>query len=141
MDSLTRFVEMGRGPVDVLKRFVSDPATPMEAVNATTVKFTMNKPEPLFLGAMASEYGPLIVSPTAMEANKTDADPYAHEWFVQNMVGTGPYKVTEAEPQERFVLDRYDGYKHGPEHFFDRDFVARVVLEDVTRRQLMKLVT
>jgi peptide/nickel transport system substrate-binding protein len=137
VDSLTRFVEMSRGPVDVLKRFVPDPATQMEAVDATTIKFTMKKPEPLFLAAMASEYGPLIVSPAAMEANKTADDPYAHEWFSQNMVGTGPYKVTEAEPQERFVLDRYEGYKHGPEHFFDQ-IVARVVLEDVTRRQLIE---
>ncbi|HEX2281776.1 MAG TPA: ABC transporter substrate-binding protein, partial [Thermomicrobiales bacterium] len=137
VDSLTRFVEMSRGPVDVLRRFVSDPATQMEAVDATTIKFTMNKPEPLFLAAMASEYGPLIVSPTAMEENKTDADPYAHEWFAQNMVGTGPYQVTEAEAQERFVLDRYDGYSHGPDHFFDR-VIARVVQEDVTRRQLIE---
>jgi len=137
VDSLTRFVEMSRGPVDVLKRFVPDPATQMEAVDATTVKFTMNKPEPLFLAAMASEYGPLIVSPAAMEEHKTADDPYAHEWFAQNMVGTGPYMVTEAEPQERFVLDRNESYSHGPEHFFDR-IVARVVLEDVTRRQLIE---
>lgn len=136
VDSLTRFLEMSRGPVDVIRRFVSDPAQ-MEAVDATTIKFTMNKPEPLFLAAMASEYGPLIVSPAAMEENKTEADPYAHEWFAQNMVGTGPYQVVEAEAQERFVLERYDGYQHGPDHFFDR-IVARVVPEDVTRRQLIE---
>jgi ABC-type transport system substrate-binding protein len=135
--SLTRFVEMSRGPVDVLKRFVPEPATQMVVVDPTTLTFKMNKPEPLFLAAMASEYGPLIVSPTAMEANKTADDPYAHEWFALNMVGTGPYKVTEAEPQERFVLDRFEGYQHGPEHFFDR-IVARVVSEDVTRRQLIE---
>lgn len=135
VDSLTRFIEMGRGPVDVLRRFVPDPAS-MQAVDATTITFTMTKPEPLFLSAMASEYGPLIVSPTAMEANKTDADPYAHEWFALNMVGTGPYMVTEAEAQERFVLDRFADF-HGPEHFFDR-VIARVVPEDVTRRQLIE---
>lgn len=136
VDSFTRFVEMGRGPVDVLRRFVPDPAAGMTAVDATTIKFTMTKPEPLFLSAMASEYGPLVVSPAAMEANKTEADPYAHEWFALNMVGTGPYMVTEAEAQERFVLDRFEDF-HGPEHFFDR-IIARVVPEDVTRRQLIE---
>ncbi|HUG16002.1 MAG TPA: ABC transporter substrate-binding protein [Thermomicrobiales bacterium] len=136
VDSLTRFHEMGRGPVDVIVRFVPDPGQ-MEAVDATTVKFTLTKPEPLFLAAMASEYGPLIVSPAAMEANKTDADPYAHEWFAQNMVGTGPYIATEIEAQERFVMDRFEGYQHGPHHFFDR-VIARVVPEDVTRRQLIE---
>jgi peptide/nickel transport system substrate-binding protein len=134
--SLTRFVEMGRGPVDVLRRFVPDPETQMEAVDATTLTFTMLKPEPLFLAAMASEYGPLIVSPTAMEENATADDPYAHEFFAQNMVGTGPYIVTEAEPQDRFVLDRFPDY-YGPPHFFDQ-IVARVVGEDVTRRQLVE---
>lgn len=136
VDSLTRFHEMGRGPVDVIKRFVPDPSQ-MTAEDATTVKFTLTKPEPLFLAAMASEYGPLIVSPAAMEEHKTDADPYAHEWFAQNMVGTGPYKATEIEAQERVVLDRFDAYQHGPHHFFDR-IIARVVPEDVTRRQLIE---
>lgn len=134
--SLTRFVEMSRGPVDVLRRFVPEPETQMEVVDDVTLTFTMNKPEPLFLAAMASEYGPLIVSPTAMEENATAEDPYAHEWFALNMVGTGPYMVTEAEPQERFVLDRFADY-HGIEHFFDQ-IVARVVTEDVTRRQLIE---
>lgn len=136
VDSLTRFHQMGRGPVDVIKRFIEDPSQ-MEAVDATTVKFSLSKPEPLFLAAMASEYGPLIVSPAAMEEHKTDADPYAHEWFAQNMVGTGQYQATEIEAQERFIMDRYDGYQHGPHHFFDR-IVARVVPEDVTRRQLLE---
>lgn len=134
--SLTRFVEMGRGPVDVLRRFVPEPATQMKAVDTVTLKFTMLKPEPLFLAAMASEYGPLIVSPTAMEENATADDPYAHEFFATNMVGTGPYMVTEAEPQERFVLDRFPDY-YGTPHFFDQ-IVARVVGEDVTRRQLIE---
>jgi peptide/nickel transport system substrate-binding protein len=35
---------MSRGPVDILKRFVPDPAPQMEAVDATTVTFTMKKP-------------------------------------------------------------------------------------------------
>ncbi len=135
--SFRRFHEMGRGPVDVIKRFIEDPVSQIEAVDATTIKFTCNKPEPLFLAAMASNYGPMVVSPTAMEEHKTDADPYAHEWFAQNMVGTGPYKAVEIEPQERFVFERYEGYSHGPHHFFDR-IIARVVPEGGTRRQLVE---
>jgi peptide/nickel transport system substrate-binding protein len=136
VDSLTRFLEMSRGPVDVLARFITD-TSQMRAVDSTTITFTMNKPEPLFLAAMASEYGPLIVSPAAMEEHKTESDPYAHEWFARNMVGTGPYTATELEAQERFVLDRFEDYQHGPHHFFDR-IIARVVPEDVTRRQLIE---
>ncbi len=133
--SFTRFLEMGLGPVNVISRFIDD-ASQMEAVDAATVRFTTSKPEPLFLAAMASEYGPLVVSPAAMEEHKTDSDPYAHEWFAQNMVGTGPYQATETLSQERFVLDRFEEY-HGEPPFFDR-IVARVVPEDATRRQLIE---
>ena len=57
-DSLVRFHQMGRGPVDVIARFIQDPETEMEVVDDVTLKFIMSKPEPLFLAAMASEYGP-----------------------------------------------------------------------------------
>ncbi|HET7035291.1 MAG TPA: ABC transporter substrate-binding protein [Thermomicrobiaceae bacterium] len=135
-DSFTRFLKMGRGPVNVISRFVQDPDKQMTVVDPTTLKFTMTQPQPLFLSAMASEYGPLIVSPTAMNAHKTNDDPYAHQWFSQNMVGTGPWKVTEASPQEKFVLDRFADF-HGKPPFFDR-VTVRVVTEDATRRQLIE---
>ncbi len=135
-DSLTRFHQMARGPVDVIGRFIDDPATKMEVVDDVTLKFIMSKPEPLFLAAMASEYGPLIVSPAAVEEHKTDEDEWAHEWFSQNMVGTGPYIPVEIEAQERFVLERFADF-NGPEHYFDQ-IIARVVQEGVTRRQLLE---
>jgi peptide/nickel transport system substrate-binding protein len=133
-DSFVRFLNMGRGPVSVISRFVSDADKQITVVDPTTVKFTTSKSEPLVLSAMASEYGPFVMSMKAMAEHKTDADPYAHEWFSQNMVGTGPYKVTESSPQDRFVLDRFEDY-HGTPPFFDR-VVARVIAEDPTRRQL-----
>jgi peptide/nickel transport system substrate-binding protein len=134
--SFVRFRNMERGPFNVISRFVDDAEANIEVVDDVTVRFTMQKPEPLFLPALSSAYGPFIVSPTAMEENATDADPYAHDWFSQNMVGTGPYVVTEAEQQERFVLDRFDDY-HSEAPFFDR-ITARVIPEDPTRRQLLE---
>ena len=119
-DSLTRFHQMGRGPVDVIGRFITDPETQMEVVDDLTLTFTMNKPEPLFLAAMASEYGPLIVSPAAVEENKTDEDEWAHEWYSQNMVGTGPYVPIEIESQERFRLERFPDF-NGPRALLRRD--------------------
>lgn len=135
-DSFARLLNMGRGPVSVISRFVDDADKQITVVNPTTVKFTMNKPEPLFLSAMASEYGPFVMSMKAMAEHKTDSDPFAHEWFSQNMVGTGPYKVTEASPQDRFVFDRFEDY-HATAPFFDR-IIARIVSEDATRRQLIE---
>ncbi len=136
VDSFTRYLEQGLGPVDVIGRFIDDPASQMTAVDATTVRFTMNKPEPLFLPAMASQYGPFVLSPTAMEENATPDDEWAHEFFLSTMVGTGPYIVTEHEPNELFVLGRFEDY-HGEAPFFDQINI-RVVPESVTRRQLME---
>ncbi len=135
-DSLTRFHDMGRGPVDVIGRFIDDPASQMEVVDDVTIKFIMNKPEPLFLAAMSSEYGPLIVSPTGVEEHKTADDECAHEWYSQNMIGTGPYIPIEIEAQERFRFERFPDW-NGAEHFFD-EIIARVVQEGITRRQLLE---
>jgi peptide/nickel transport system substrate-binding protein len=59
--SFTRFLETGQGPVNVIARFVSDPGQ-MEVVDGATLRFNLDGPQPLFLAAMASEYGPLVVN-------------------------------------------------------------------------------
>ena len=78
--SFTRFLLQGAGPVNVINRFVQDPEQ-MEVVDATTIRFNLGRPQPLFLAAMASEYGPFVVNPAAIEANKTEEDPFAHGGF------------------------------------------------------------
>ena len=89
MDSFARFMGLDTGPVMVVKRFMSTPEQ-MEVIDAETIAFTLDRPSPLFLPAMASEYGPLVVNPRMVEEHKTDEDPWAHEWFLQNASGTGP---------------------------------------------------
>jgi peptide/nickel transport system substrate-binding protein len=136
--SLTRLVKMGLGPVDVLARFVPDPDTQITAVDATTVQFTFATPQPLFLPAMASSYGPMIVSPAAVEENKTDDDPWAHEFFMINAVGTGPYKLTQNDLNEGARYEKFEEFHGGWEgNHFDSIFY-RVVPETSTRRQLVE---
>lgn len=134
--SFTRFLKMSRGPVNVISRFVEDPGQQIQVVDQSTIKFVMSKPQPLFLAAMASEYGPFVVSPKAWDEQKTADDEYAHEWFSQNIVGTGPYKPVELLQQERFVFERFEQY-HSEHPFFER-IITRVVPEDATRRQLLE---
>src|ERR671910_2901481 len=92
--SFTRFLLQGAGPVNVISRFVQDPEQ-MVVVDATTIRFDLGTPQPLFLPAMASEYGPLVVNTKFVEENKTEEDPWAHEWYRQNEAGTGPYVLSE----------------------------------------------
>ena len=82
-------------------------------VDATTLRFNLGSPQPLFLAAMASAYGPSVISPTAIAANATEEDPYAHEWAKAFAVGSGPYIVESNSVSEGLVLARYDGYHRG----------------------------
>jgi peptide/nickel transport system substrate-binding protein len=136
--SFTRFLEQGAGPVNVISRFVES-ADQIEAVDTSTVRFNLGRPQPLFLPAMASQYGPMVVSPTAVEENRTEEDPFAHEFFLANAVGTGPYRLESNSLSEGLVFSRFEEYHRGWEgNHFDQ-VVLRVVPENATRRQLLEI--
>ena len=136
--AFTRLIRMEMGPYLVAARFISDPDTQIETPDPTTVIFRLTQPEPLFIAAMASSYGVYVTSPTDVEANKTDDDPWSHEWFKYSANGTGPYKLVENLAKERVTLEKFDGYHRG---FTGTEFgtvILRVVPENATRRQLIE---
>ena len=137
-DSYTRWLELGGAVVQVIARFVESPDQ-MEVVDATTLRFNLSRPQPLFLPAMASQYGPSVISPTAIRENATDEDPYAHEFFVANAVGSGPYRLVSNNLNEGMVMERHEEYWAGWEEHpgFDQ-IIFRVVAENATRRQLLE---
>ncbi|CAN5551314.1 glutathione ABC transporter substrate-binding protein [soil metagenome] len=136
--SFTRLVKMALGPFEVFARFVPDPDTQIVVVDATTVQFNFATAQPLFLAAMASSYGPMIVSPTAVEENKTDDDPWAHEFFVYNAVGTGPYKLVQNDLNEGAKYEKFEEYHGGWDGNHFDSVIYRVVPETSTRRQLIE---
>ena len=136
-DSFARFLLQGAGPVNVISRFIDTPDK-MEVVSPTQIRFNLGTKQPLFLPAMASEYGPFIVNTKLMEENKTDDDPFAHEYFRQNIVGTGPYKVSEVSPNDKMVLDKFDEYHGGWDGSYFDKVIIRIVPENATRRQLIE---
>ena len=136
-DAFTRFLTMGLGPVNVISRFVSDVGQ-MEVVDDVTIRFNLGTPQPLFFSAMASSYGPFVTNPVAVEDNKTDDDPFAHEWMLNNADGTGPYQLVENSVNERVILAKYDGYHGGWDRPHFEELVVRIVPESATRRQLIE---
>lgn len=135
--SFTRFLDLGGAPVLVIARFMES-ADMMEVVDPTTIRFNLGKPQPLFLAALASQYGPVVVSPAAMEANKTEDDPYAHEFFKIEAVGTGPFQLVSNSLTEGLIFERFAAYHRGWEgNHFDQ-VIFRVVPEEATRRQLLE---
>lgn len=137
-DSMVRFRRLEMGPYLVIARFCDDPENMITVPDATTVVFTLPKAEPLFLSAMACSWGPFTVNMARVEENKTDDDPWAHEWFLTNADGTGPYKLTKNDVSEGLSFEYYDGYwGELPANGFTKVNI-RIVPENATRRQLLE---
>lgn len=133
-----RFLTLGLGPVNVLKRFIEDPKQ-ITAPDPMTVVFDCGRPQPLLETALASTYGPEIVNVKAMKAHENSGD-WGHAWAQTNAVGTGTgaYKIVQFEPDNQLVMERNPAYWRGWEgNHFDR-IVFRVVTEEQTRRQLIE---
>jgi len=134
--SLQRLMKLQLAPAFILSRFVSNPDTDITAADSKTVKIKLSAPNPAFEAAISSTYGVYMVSPTAVQKNKTQSDPWAHKWFTQNMVGTGPYKQVTAT-QQQVVLERFPDYWGGWQGaHFDR-IILRVVEDTATRQNLV----
>lgn len=136
--SFRRFHKMGLGPTDVIRRFISDPDTQIVATDKNTLRFTLDTGNEIFLAAMASQYGPLVVSPAAVEAHKTADDEWAHEWFRENVVGTGPYKLKSYTQNDSIILERFEQFHGGWDGPHFDEIVYRIVPETATRRQLIE---
>jgi peptide/nickel transport system substrate-binding protein len=136
-DSYTRWIELEGSPVNVITRFCDSPDK-MEVVDETRLRFNLGSPQPLFLAAMASAYGPSVISPTAIAENATEDDPYAHEWATVSAVGSGPYMLESNSVNEGLVLKRFDDFHRGWEGNHFDEIIFRVVPEDATRRQLLE---
>ena len=76
----------------------------VEAVDADTVKFTLNAPYAPFLSNLAYPTG-LIVSPDAVKAHGAD--------YGRNPSGTGPFKFAEWESNAKVTVTRNDDYWGG----------------------------
>jgi peptide/nickel transport system substrate-binding protein len=125
-DSYTRWIDLGGSPVNVITRFC-DSADKIEVIDDTTIRFNLGSPQPLFLSAMASAYGPSVISPTAIAQNATDDDPFAHEWAKAFAVGSGPYVLESNSVNEGLVLKRFEQFHRGWEgNHFDQ-IIFRVV--------------
>jgi len=77
----------------------------VEAVDEFTVKFTLKDPSAPFLANLAMAMAAPIVSPTA--AAKYGKD------FIQNPVGTGPYKFVKWDKGQQVVIERNNDYWDG----------------------------
>ena len=136
--SYERLLAMGRGAVNVVSRFVSDPAQ-METPDPETIVFNLGQPQPLFLSAMAATYGPQIVNAKVVMEHEEEGD-FGNAWLQLNAegTGTGAWKLVSFEPGQEATLERNPDYWRGWDgNHFER-IIIRVVEEPATMRQLVE---
>ena len=136
--SYERLLAMGRGAVNVVSRFVPDPAM-METPDAETIVFNLGAPQPLFLSAMAATYGPQIVNTRVIMEHEEEGD-FGNAWLQLNAegTGTGGWRLVSFEPGAEVILERNPDYWRGWEgNHFER-IIIRVVEESATMRELVE---
>src|SRR5262249_18013366 len=125
-------------PANVLGRFITA-ADQIVAVDERTLRFDLGRPQRTFEVAMAAPFGTSIMNVAAAMAHEVDGD-LGHTWCQTNTegLGTGPYRLTDYDPEQSSILKRYDGYWRGwnGQHFDTIEI--RVVVEAETRRELIE---
>ena len=102
--SFQRRIDMASGPSYMLAE-LNDMQTP----DPLTFVVTLKKPVAPFLDYLASPYGPLMTSPTAVAQHTTGGD-RATAWLATHSAGTGPYELTEALPANHYTLSANKNY-------------------------------
>ena len=100
--SFERVLKIGKGPADNLGAIKT-----VDAVDDYTVKITLKNSFGPFIQTLATDAGS-IVNPNVMKYEK--AGDLAQGWMAQNTDGSGPFKMTEWNRGERFVMEAKPNY-------------------------------
>jgi peptide/nickel transport system substrate-binding protein len=126
---LDRIKEINQGPASLMTDIDS-----IEAVDAQTLKITLTRPNVFFLGVLPKLP---LVSPQAIEANKTEADPWANDFFATNGVGTGPYKFDSWTKGSQIVMVKNTDYWQEWQPYTADRVILRVDADISTALQLL----
>ena len=102
-------------------------ATPDQYTSVITLK----APNSAFLDELASPYGVRMISPTGLA--KYAGKDHAQTYLTTHDLGTGPYTLTQAKVDSRYVMKFYPGYWGGKPTFTEVDFT---VYTDTSAMQL-----
>lgn len=125
-----RVLAIGTGPASVL-----GPVKEVEVTGQHEVTVILESVYPDFLHALTQLY---LVSPTAVQQHSTADDAWAQDWFRDNMVGTGPYKLAKWDATAELVLDRFEAYWGGWENRAVGTIRFQLVLEPATQMMMLE---
>jgi peptide/nickel transport system substrate-binding protein len=123
--SFDRRLAVNQGPAYM----VNDVAS-ITAPSKTEVVITLKDSNTAFLDYLASAYGPKMMSPTALAANKSSDND--QKYLTTHDVGTGPYTLTDAKVGQSYEMKAYPGW-WGPKVFFQT--VEMPVVSDLSTQE------
>jgi len=130
--SFERLLKLGMGAVanfsDIDK---------IEAVDDTTVRFTLKVPFTQFLPALSSLWGPAIVNPALVKAHEKDSD-LGQAWLAENDAGSGPYKLGKWDRSQQITLERDPNYWGGWGDKYIDTIIVRPIGESTTMRLMLE---
>jgi peptide/nickel transport system substrate-binding protein len=133
--SIARTVGASLGMSYLFARFLSKPLDQTKIRDPYTVEFDLGRPQPMFLGAIASQYAGNILDAHALRAHATKADPWAHNWATNHDAGTGPYVLSSWVRDQQLVLTKFAAYWGGWSGPHFSRVVERIVPAGVSRRE------
>jgi peptide/nickel transport system substrate-binding protein len=125
-----------------ISTFLAAPAlakpSQVEKVDASTVRFTLNRPyEFTFLSMMSNFHVGAIYDSKVLQSHATADDKYATTWVAQNgNYGFGPYELVNFRPGEQMEWRANEGYVHGPPAI--KRIIVRAVPETANRAALLQ---
>ena len=95
--------------------FLMDGLASAEAVDAKTVKFTVDAPNAEFLNKVSAPYAGIINAEVAEANGAVSGDGAAEgdqseQWFLANSAGSGPFTLANYAPENELRLARNDSY-------------------------------
>ncbi|MFN8663170.1 MAG: ABC transporter substrate-binding protein [Thermomicrobiales bacterium] len=136
-DAYARCIGLGQSISNVLTRFIPT-VDQIEVLDDRTLAINLERPQPLLLSALAGAFGTWVVNPRYVQENATEDDPWAHDFYATNIVGSGPFLLSEYSPNERIVLERFADYRDGWDADQFSEIVLRFVPEITVRQQLIE---
>jgi len=128
--SIERMLGIGQG-----SSFLIDKVSGVSADDPMTVTITTNALDPLMLAHLV-KIG--IVSPAAVDQNKTTDDPWAREWFAENTAGSGPYRLVSWERGARLTLEKNQDWWFGWQPGSIDEVIFQWAGESATRAQMLE---
>jgi peptide/nickel transport system substrate-binding protein len=124
--SFARRAAVGGGPAYMVSD-VKSVATPSKY----EVIITLKTPNTAFMDYLASAYGPVMESPTALKAHAgTNHD---QTYLETHDIGTGPYELTEAKVGVAYAMKAYPGYWGKKPYFTTVDLP---VIDDLSTEEI-----